>query len=247
MIKNLNDNKNVIQASLILGVCFILCALVVSITLYRIKAMDQILDVNGSARQSVIADIGKLSGSFSRSIAIENLKAGNEKLSLDLALVTKFLEKQGVSANIIEISPVFMDEDYNANSKTPNSPKKYILRRNISFQTTDIGRLALVSQRIGQLINSGVIFSLQNVEYYYSKLPEARIALLGQAIEDARLRAKEIAKNSGRRIGALKSASMGPVQVLPPNSTNVVDYGAYDTSTIDKEVMVTLRASFKLK
>lgn len=247
MIKDLHDSKSLIQASLILGVCFIICAFVASITLYRIKAMDQVLDVNGSARESVTADIGKFTGSFSRTITIDNLKAGNEKLNSDLAIVASFLAKEGVSSNIVEVSPVFMDEDYSSSNKNPNGLKKYILKRTISFQTSDIKKISSVSEKIGNLINSGVIFSLQSVEYYYSKLPEARIELLGKAIEDAKLRAKEIAKNSGRRIGALKSASMGPVQVLPPNSTNVVDYGAYDTSTIDKEVMVTVRASFKLK
>jgi hypothetical protein len=37
------------------------------------------------------------------------------------------------------------------------------------------------------------------------------------------------------------------VQVLKVNSTDVSDYGAYDTSTIEKEVMVTITAVFNLK
>ncbi len=40
---------------------------------------------------------------------------------------------------------------------------------------------------------------------------------------------------------------MGVVQVLPPSSTEVSDYGAYDTSSIEKEVMVTVKASFRLR
>jgi hypothetical protein len=70
---------------------------------------------------------------------------------------------------------------------------------------------------------------------------------LGQAIADAKARAVEIAKSGGASIGKLKSASSGVVQVMAPNSTNVEDYGSYDTSTIDKEVSVTARAAFVVR
>ena len=37
------------------------------------------------------------------------------------------------------------------------------------------------------------------------------------------------------------------VQVLSPNSTDVADFGQYDTSTVDKEVMVTARTIFNVR
>jgi hypothetical protein len=37
------------------------------------------------------------------------------------------------------------------------------------------------------------------------------------------------------------------VQVLAPNSEDVNDYGTYDTSSINKEIMVTVKASFEIK
>jgi hypothetical protein len=73
------------------------------------------------------------------------------------------------------------------------------------------------------------------------------VSLVGQAIADAKARAVQIAKAGGSSVGALKSASSGVVQVLAPSSTNVEDYGSYDTSTIEKEVMVTARATFYVK
>jgi hypothetical protein len=39
----------------------------------------------------------------------------------------------------------------------------------------------------------------------------------------------------------------GLVQVMAPNSVEVSDYGMYDTSSIDKEIMVTVKASFEIK
>ena len=73
------------------------------------------------------------------------------------------------------------------------------------------------------------------------------MALIGKAVQDAKARAESIAKSTGQSVGALKSASSGVVQVMAPNSVDISDYGSYDTSTIDKQIMVTARATFFLK
>jgi len=108
-------------------------------------------------------------------------------------------------------------------------------------------KITALAKNTLQLINAGVIFSSQNLEYYYSQLPDLRVALLSDAIKDAKDRATKIAESSGKRVGTLKSATMGVVQVMNVNSTDVTDYGTYDTSNIEKEVMITVRAVFTLK
>jgi len=40
---------------------------------------------------------------------------------------------------------------------------------------------------------------------------------------------------------------MGVVQVMPVNSVEISDYGTYDTGSIEKEVMVTVKALFILR
>ena len=74
-----------------------------------------------------------------------------------------------------------------------------------------------------------------------------RVKLLSQAIADASNRAKAIVQDSGRKIGVLRSASGGVVQVLPEGGVEISDSGSYDTQSLKKEVMVTVRATFSLK
>ena len=64
---------------------------------------------------------------------------------------------------------------------------------------------------------------------------------------DARLRGQEIAEGSGKKIGVIKSANLGVVQVLPVYSTEISNWGTYDTSTIEKEVMIPVTVIFTLK
>ena len=73
------------------------------------------------------------------------------------------------------------------------------------------------------------------------------MALLSDAIADAKARAVKLAQAGGKNIGALQSASSGVVQVLAPNSANTSDYGTYDTSSIEKNIMVTVKTSFEIK
>ena len=70
---------------------------------------------------------------------------------------------------------------------------------------------------------------------------------MDNAVEDARKRAKAIAESTGQSVGKMKSAASGVVQVMAPNSTDVSDYGQYDTSTREKDVFVSVRTTFILK
>jgi hypothetical protein len=40
---------------------------------------------------------------------------------------------------------------------------------------------------------------------------------------------------------------MGVVQVMPVGAIEISDYGSYDTSGIEKEVMTTVKATFSLE
>jgi hypothetical protein len=123
----------------------------------------------------------------------------------------------------------------------------YQLNQTVTVQSDDVNKLTDISKKVSTLASQGVIVSVQSLEYYYSKLPDLRISLLTQAVEDAKARAAKIAQGTGRRVGNVQNASIGVVQVMSPNSVDVSDYGSYDTSSIEKDVMVTVKASFRLR
>jgi uncharacterized protein len=119
--------------------------------------------------------------------------------------------------------------------------------RSITVRSADIEKLTALTNTIDALTGEGYTVTTGGLELTYQKLPETRVTLLTQAIADAQDRAEAIAKESGRSVGALRSATGGVVQVLPLGGIDVNDYGAYDTMSKDKEVMVTVRATFSLK
>ncbi|MBP6949164.1 MAG: SIMPL domain-containing protein, partial [Candidatus Pacebacteria bacterium] len=86
-----------------------------------------------------------------------------------------------------------------------------------------------------------------SVDFFYTKLADLRVDLLSMASKNAKERADAIAKSTGDSIGGVKDASQGVFQVTQKNSTDVSDYGSYDTSTIEKKVTAIVRASFEVK
>jgi hypothetical protein len=53
-----------------------------------------------------------------------------------------------------------------------------------------------------------------------------------------------IVKATGASLGKLRGVDVGVFQVTSPNSTQVEDYGVYDTSTVDKDVTAVVNVTF---
>ncbi len=228
----------------ILGGSFLLAALIGALTVYRIRALADVVSVTGSAKVDVTSDQAKWVTQVSRTVRQSGLSGGYTQLGRDLEAVKSFLTAQGIAEQQITIAPVFMMEVYNQDA---GAEKQYTLTQNIEVQSEDVQKISDISKRASDLIGRGVIFSTLSLEYYYSKLPEVRVTLLKDAITDAKARAEQLASSSGKRVGSLKSASSGVVQVQSRNSTDVSDYGSYDTSKIEKQIMVTVKAAFSLR
>jgi len=242
MVKE-SSNK-IIYFAIILGVCLIISASIASFTFYKVRSPEDTISVTGSVRERVTSDIVIWKSNFTRTVPAENLKEGYQMMQNDQKLVLDFFEDNGFTEDDLTISPVFMEQLYRYD---PNAPKENLLRQTVAIQSGGVEKITNMAKNTQELINRGVIFSTQSLEYYYSKLPELRIGLIPDAINDAKLRAQKIAEGSDKKIVTIKSASLGVVQVLPVNSTEVSDWGTYDTSTIEKDVMIPVTVIFTIK
>lgn len=236
--------KGFVALGLLLAFGMIAAAALASYTFYAAKKLDDTLSVTGSARQRVTSDTVKWTAAFNRSVPVTDLKGGYAAVQADEKKVIDFLVGKGIPVEAITTQPVALDEPFKYN---PGMPREYSLRQIVEVRSADVLKVTEVAKGFQPLIDAGVIFSTQMLEYSYSKLPDLRVALLSDAVRDAQARAGKIAESTGRGVGTLRSASMGVVQVLPVGSVEVSDYGAYDTSGIEKEVMVTVRTAFSLR
>ncbi|MFA6552189.1 MAG: SIMPL domain-containing protein [Candidatus Paceibacterota bacterium] len=244
---NQSSNGRPVLSSIIIGFSIIFSTIIAGWTFYAVRSFDNVLSVTGSARQSVKADQVKWTTNWSRVVYESALKSGYAQMDKDLTEVKAYFKTNGIDEKNITFSPVFMDQYYDYKSDGSNGYKQYTLRQSAELNSSDIDKVTALANNTAPLIGKGVLFSTNSLEYYYSKLADLRVNLISDAIKDARARAEKLAESSGQSVGYLKSASTGVVQVLSANSIEVSDYGSYDTSKIDKDVMLTVRASFTVR
>lgn len=241
------DNKKGILMALILGLSLIFSSIIGSMSFYKIKTLDNTLSTTGYAKVQVTSDLAKWSGNFTRTVSESNLKYGYSQMSNDLKIVKDFFKNNGFDEEELKISPVYMNENYKYSNSGDSLPKEYNLSQTVSIESEDIDKITNIADQVIEVINKGVVFSAYRPEYYYSDLAKTRIDLLSDAVKDARARAENITAAEDKKVAGLKNVSVGVTQVLPVNSINISDYGTYDTSEIEKEITITVKATFNLK
>lgn len=230
--------------STILALGIIVAAALGSYSFYKVHTLTNTLSVTGSATATTTADSAKWTVSVSHSAYESGLGNAQTRVAADTQAIVNFLTKNGIDSTNILVSPVFVDRDWSNNQGAPVS---YNVHEDISVTSDDVHLIEKLSKDISSLMSQGIVLSIQQPQYYISDLPKLRVSLIGAAVKDAKARATEIAKSTGQSVGALQSASSGVVQVMQSNSIDVSDYGSYDTSTIDKQVMITTRATFYVR
>lgn len=232
-----------------LGLTLIAIAIVVSTGIGAFvftQSKAQILTVTGSAKMHVSADTAKWSFSLVRKTKFTDQKSAFTLVASDIAKVKAYLMQNGIAeAQITVDAPIFM-ADYDRQQVAGAEPEYKVTAR-VTVSSEDVAKISTLSSSLSKIADQGVYLSEMNVNYYYSKLPDVRVALSGDAIKDAQSRAGAIASASGQKIGKLKTVSSGVVQVTAPNSVDVSDYGTYDTSTIEKDITFSVRAGFVIK
>jgi len=232
--------------ALALGISLIIGLWILGVNIAN-HGSDNVIVVTGSTIADVTSDIASWQIDIRRTAYQGTTEAAYAQVARDATVVTTYLQNQNLASSSVSQSVISTDDNY---SQTQNAPTTYTVHESVTISTSDVNAIDKLSRELGSLssrVAADTLIVPQQPAYYISTLPELRVSLVGKAIEDARARAVEIAKSGSTSVGPLKGASTGVVQVLAPNSTEVEDYGSYDTSTIAKQVMVTARATFYVK
>lgn len=242
--------SSVLALSLVVGVSIVTSVIVASraYTSHGRETAKQgrLLSTKGSARQRVRSDtadwrITVQGEAPDLPASYERIEAGEGKLR-ELLKSAGFAEAE-IAAGAIQTQALTRNEPQTNEQKTCG----YRLSRVYTVSSGAVDRVADAAGRVTELIKDGVLVSSEPPRFTYSKLPDLRVSLLGEASKDARTRADEIAGNTGARVGEVRSARMGVMQVVRPNATDVSDYGAYDTSTIEKDVCAVVTVEFVMQ
>jgi hypothetical protein len=123
----------------------------------------------------------------------------------------------------------------------------YRLTRTFEVRSPRVPQIAALVRGSQDLLAEGVPLQAQPPQYLYTKLAQLRPKLLAAATRDALHRGKILVAATGATIAGLRGVDVSPFQVTAPNSTQVEDYGAYDTSTRAKDVTAVVNVTLGLQ
>lgn len=232
---------------LIIGIFFSLC-MVISTNIVCGTLSRSGIEVTGSAVEVVKSDdaswtLDVEAGASTKKQTFDNL-IKNKKAALS------YLKSKGFTDAEIEIQNTNLYPVFKKSSDTgedTNEVDHYYASQSIIVESTNIQLIKDISLDAENLLNQGVDVKSNPPRYFYTKLADLKIKLLNEASEDAKKRAKAMLKSTGNRVGEIKSVKTGVFQITDPNSTEVTDYGIYDTTTIEKKVTAVTQVTFRIK
>ena len=201
------------------------------------------ITVTGSAKTSAVAD--NAVWTLSVSLSSPTVGAAVKKVDSDVAALSSYLTQGGIAADALTLGAVstYANEEY-VNGNSTGRILSYRASRDVTVRTKDVQLVSKLSQGIGTLLETGINVNNYGPQYYISNLPELRPELMSEAMKDAKLRAESLTKAVGGSLGSLANVKAGPIQITTPDSTMTADYGAYDTSTMNKTVSATVSVTF---
>jgi hypothetical protein len=207
----------------------------------RDRNRNETISVTGSAKARIVSDY--IIWDASVASQADSPQAALPQLNRWVAQVRSFLAEQGARQDEVSLNPISTE------TLTTDAGRliAYKLTRSFEVRSARVAATAQLVEQSQRLLAQGVPLQAQQPQYVYTKLADLRPKLLEDATKDALGRAKVLVDATGGKLGGLRDVNVGVFQITAPNSTEVSDYGVYDTSTLRKDVTAVVNVSFALK
>ena len=196
-----NEKRLSFLTPLIIGISMVACCaiLVGGYLNYKSQAGHSI-SATGSASVDFESDLVVWRGYFTSEAMTS--KAAYDKIKKEAALVNDYLTSNGIAPDEIVFNSVDITEEYDYyyddyGNMTGKSLDGYSLQQGVVVTSSNLDAVDKISRDISSLLDSGVEFTSYSPEYYCTKLDDVKLELIEKATENARMRIRIMASQSG--------------------------------------------------
>jgi uncharacterized protein len=258
MNTNTSDSGRIITTGII-GVSIILTAFTLGRALKNRNSAQDAISVTGLGSKDFISDEVYFSGSFSTTAM--DAKTALATIQLDKDKVKAFFKAKGFKDSDVNFGGVSFDKKYRnitIESTGMQTKTEQIFDGYEATQTVGIlskknealmKQIENVADQTSELVNSGIEFDPNALQYTCSDLPNIKHSLIESASKDARERARKIVQSAKGDMGKLKTASMGVFQITGKGTDEVDDSygGSNDIHSKEKTARITMRLEYELE
>lgn len=219
----------------------------------RVRPEARSIEITGSAKKRIVSDLIEWSATIEAS-APDRLVA-YKQLREHSARAQEFLTGRGVAAAEIfassaAVEAVFETEYVGTGEDRVSRQilKGYLARQSVVVRSHDVTLIERMSREITELLEQGIIITSAAPLYHYTKLGEMKIEMLAEAGKDARTRAENMVNSAGgATLGKLRSADMGVININAANVTQGSWDGNNDTTSLEKDIITIIHATYELQ
>ena len=159
-----------------------------------------------------------------RLVAADNdLAVAQGRIARHTAQVYAFLRRHGVDTSQTELQGVDVTDAFaNVYGGERVGPARYVVSQTLMVRSTSVDTVVAASQKVGELVSSGVVLSSTRMGYgpsgptfLFTRLNDLKPAMIAEATAKAREAAEQFAQDSRSRLGGIRQASQGVFVILP--------------------------------
>lgn len=178
----------------------------------KFRSYDRTVNVKGLCEKDVKAD--RVIWPIVYKVMANDIQSIYDQTDANNAAIVAFLEKGGVKASEISVSVPQISDKF-ANEYGDNDRAfRYIAKSVITVYTSDVDTVLALMGSQSELLKKGIVTGGSSqwenpVEFKYEGLNEIKPQMIEEATQNAREAAMKFAKDSGSRLGKIKTANQG--------------------------------------
>ena len=178
----------------------------------KYRSYDRTVNVKGLCEKEVKAD--RVIWPIVYRVMANDIQSIYDQTDANNAAIMGFLQEGGINPSEISVSVPQISDKF-ANEYGDNDRAfRYIAKNIITVYTSDVDTVLALMGKQSELLKKGIVTGGANqwenpVEFKYEGLNDIKPQMIEEATENARAAAEKFAKDSGSRLGKIKTANQG--------------------------------------
>lgn len=205
-----NETVFIMKNQIVLGLCAVAAGIVVlgfclRAGMNNFTYRDRTISARGVAERVVTANVGAVTASFS--VEGDDLRGLKERALKGTDVVAEHARRCGIADSCItRLVPNMFENQPSYEGAKPEH--RYSAGAGISVYSSDVKAIEEWCRRVYELVDEGLIVGAYP-RYEYTGLNDVKPGMISEATGNARVAAEQFAKDSGSKIGLIKSANQG--------------------------------------
>ncbi len=186
----------------IIGLAMLLFSAIFFFSAQNFSRQGSYVEVKGLSERIVKADTAIWSINFEvKSNNVDSMYADIEK---NTSAIKTFLQAKGFSPDEINVAPVNIYQD-----TYKDALFRYNASAQLSLYTKKVDLVKSASKDTMTLIKQGIVMSQNSISFQFSDINSIKPEMLAEALDNAKVTALSIAKESGSSLGSLHRGNQG--------------------------------------